>query len=51
VTALKKATAAAMNEAVMTAVRITTQKATRCAIRCLIAEGGFRTTARHLLLR
>jgi hypothetical protein len=51
VTALKKDTAAAMNEAVITAVRITTQNATRCAIRCLIAVGGLRTIPRHLLLR
>ena len=49
VTALKKDTAAAVKVAVVSAVRMTTQKATRCAITCLIGGGGLRLLLRALL--
>ena len=50
VTALKKDTAAAVKVAVVSAVRMTTQKATRCAITCLIGGGGLRNTLLLLAL-
>ena len=48
VTALKNDTAAAVKVAVTSAVRMTTENATRCVIRCLTAGGGLRNS---LLLR